>query len=196
MKFFRTALATETLTMRSHGIACIFLPLVGTLSYNAVAITAAQVTAGYEVSAADIASGKLVYAPVGNANGTGYASFGFQVRDDGGTANSGVDLDQVVNTITLDVTAVNDAPTLLSATATLASVAEDTAGPSGATVSSLFTANFSDATDAVTNGSSANTLAGIAVVGYTADASKGEWQYSTDSGSNWSTVARSATPAP
>ena len=39
-----------------------------------------------------------------------YANFTFQVRDDGGTANAGVDLDQSANTITIDVTAVNDAP--------------------------------------------------------------------------------------
>ena len=31
--------------------------------------------------------------PAANANGAGYASFTFQVRDDGGTANGGVDLD-------------------------------------------------------------------------------------------------------
>ena len=45
-----------------------------------------------------------------NANGAGYASFTFQVRDNGGTANGGVDLDPSRNTITIDVTSVNDAP--------------------------------------------------------------------------------------
>ena len=40
-----------------------------------------------------------------------YATFTFQVRDNGGTANGGVDLDQSPNTITIDVTPVNDAPT-------------------------------------------------------------------------------------
>src|SRR5262249_30663623 len=45
------------------------------------------------------------------ANGSGYASFTFQVQDDGGTANGGVDLDPTPHTITVDVTPVNDAPT-------------------------------------------------------------------------------------
>ena len=61
-------------------------------------------------SAADIAAGKLKFFPAANANGAGYASFNFQVRDDGGTANGGVDLDRQANTITVDVTSVNDAP--------------------------------------------------------------------------------------
>ncbi len=42
---------------------------------------------------ADITAGQLVFTPAANANGTGYASFTFQVQDDGGTANGGVDLD-------------------------------------------------------------------------------------------------------
>ena len=32
------------------------------------------------------------------------------MQDDGGTANGGVDIDQSANTITVDVTPVNDAP--------------------------------------------------------------------------------------
>src|SRR5438552_5009584 len=42
------------------------------------------------------------------ANGIGYASFTFQVQDDGGIANGGVDLDQSANTMTVDVTSVKD----------------------------------------------------------------------------------------
>src|SRR5690606_3670266 len=34
----------------------------------------------------------------------------FQVQDDGGTANGGVDLDATPNTMTVNVTSVNDAP--------------------------------------------------------------------------------------
>ena len=54
--------------------------------------------------------GRLVFTPAANANGAGYASFTFQVQDDGGTANGGVDLDASPNTMTVNVTAVNDAP--------------------------------------------------------------------------------------
>ena len=77
----------------------------GSLTNNGV-----LVNAGDFVSAADIAGGKLVFTPAANANGAGYASFTFQVQDDGGTSNSGVDLDQSANTISIDVTAVNHAP--------------------------------------------------------------------------------------
>ena len=86
------------------------LPAAGSLLYNNVAITAAQVAAGFEVSATDITAGLLSFAPAADANGTGYASFTFQVRDDGGTVNGGVDTDQSPNTITIDVTAINDPP--------------------------------------------------------------------------------------
>ncbi len=79
------------------------LPTAGTLT-----LSGAAVSAGQTVLAADI--GSLVYRPAANANGTGYANFTFQVVDDGGTANGGVDTDPTPNTITLNVTPVNDAP--------------------------------------------------------------------------------------
>ncbi len=81
------------------------LPANGTLTDNGVAVTVGQF-----VSVADIAAGKLVFAPAANANGTGYASFTFQVQDDGGAADGGIDLDPTANAITVDVTPVNDAP--------------------------------------------------------------------------------------
>ncbi|MCC7038119.1 MAG: hypothetical protein IT560_12560 [Alphaproteobacteria bacterium] len=83
------------------------LPVNGTLTLNGVAVTAGQA-----VTAADINSGLLRFAPALNANGAGYASFTFQVRDNGGTANGGADLDASPNTMTIDVTPVDDAPVL------------------------------------------------------------------------------------
>ncbi|WP_237149744.1 DUF5801 repeats-in-toxin domain-containing protein [Metapseudomonas otitidis] len=82
------------------------LPTAGTLLLNGSAISA-----GTFVSAADLAAGKLVFSPAANANGNGYATFTFQVQDNGGTANGGVNLDPNPNTITFNVTPVNDAPT-------------------------------------------------------------------------------------
>ena len=94
-------------------------------------------------------------------------------------------------TVNINVTPVNDAPGA-TGSATLAAINEDTASPSGATVSALFGGNFSDATDQVAGGSSANTFAGIAISSYTVDASKGAWQYSTNGGGSW-TPLNSAT---
>ena len=51
-----------------------------------------------------------MFTPVADASGAGYASFTFQVQDDGGIANGGVDLDQSTKTMSIDVTAVNDPP--------------------------------------------------------------------------------------
>jgi hypothetical protein len=93
------------------------LPANGTLRYNGVAITPAQVTAGFEVLAANL--GLLTFVPAANANGSAYASFTFQVRDNGGTANGGMDLDLTPNTISFNVTPVNDAPAGTDGTVTL-----------------------------------------------------------------------------
>ncbi len=95
------------------------LPGAGTLTDDGVAVTAGQF-----VSVADIAAGKLVFAPAANANGPGYANLTFQVQDDGGTVNGGIDLDPTANTITVDVTSVNDAPSGTDKTVT---TLEDTA---------------------------------------------------------------------
>ncbi len=121
---------------------------------------------GAVVSAANI--GKLTFRPTVNANGAGYAAFTWTVSD--GTASSAN-----VGTMTLNVTAVNDAPTLSSgATVTLTSTTEDITS-SATTVSSLLSsAGYGD----VDSGASS----GIAI---TATVGNGGWQYSTDSGANW-----------
>jgi hypothetical protein len=66
--------------------------------------------AGSTVTRADIQAGIVTYSTASNANGNNLTSFTFQIQDDGGTANGGVDTDQSPNTITVNVTAVNDAP--------------------------------------------------------------------------------------
>jgi Ca2+-binding RTX toxin-like protein len=77
------------------------LPGAGQLLLNGSAVNA-----GDFVSAADIGAGLLQYVPAPNGNGTAYASFAFQVQDDGGTNGGGIDLDQTPNTITFNVSAV------------------------------------------------------------------------------------------
>jgi hypothetical protein len=92
-------------------------------------------------------------------------------------------------TLTTSVTAINDAPIATSFT-TLTAIDEDTANPPGATVATLFTGNFSDSADQVTGGSSANTLAGIAIVS-NAVTSEGTWQYYN--GTTWQNVGTPTT---
>ena len=72
----------------------------GALSLDGTAI--AQAALPKTVSKADLDAGELKYTPPADANGTGFASFRFKVNDG--------DDDSVGNTMTIDVTAVNDAP--------------------------------------------------------------------------------------
>ena len=85
------------------------LPTAGTLRLGET-----LVTAGQSIAAAQL--GGLVFTPAANASGLGYASFTFQVVDNGGTANGGVNTDPTANTITINVTGVNDAPVAVADT--------------------------------------------------------------------------------
>ena len=75
----------------------------GTLTLNT-----ANVSATAAVTKAQLDSGHFKYTPPANANGTGYASFTFKVND--GTVDS-----SSAYTLTINVTAVNDAPTVATA---------------------------------------------------------------------------------
>ena len=89
------------------------LPASGTLSLNGVAVTAGQV-----ISAANIAAGNLTFLPAANGNGANYAAFTFSVQDSAGA------FDIVPNTVTINVTPVNDAPAAVNDAVT---TPEDTA---------------------------------------------------------------------
>jgi VCBS repeat-containing protein len=100
----------------------------------------------------------------------------------------------VVLSTTID--SVNDRPTL--GDGTLTGVPEDTTNPSGKTVSELFGGTYSDATDnrsSITGGGDAATaFGGIAIVGNTATAGQGTWEYSLD-GSTWIAISTSVSDA-
>ena len=87
------------------GVRISSLPTAGMLTNNGVAVAA-----GDFVSAAAINGALLRFTPAPDGNGLEYASFTFQVQDDGGTANGGVDLDPTPNEMIIDVTPVDDAP--------------------------------------------------------------------------------------
>ena len=80
-------------------------------SAGALTLNGTDVTLNQEIAAADITAGGLRFTPASNANGAGYASFGFQVHD--GTTYS-----TAAYTLTVDVTPVNDAPTVTALTLT------------------------------------------------------------------------------
>ena len=76
------------------------LPAAGTLTLNGSAVGAGQA-----IAVGDLA--QLVFTPAANANGNGYASFTFSVQDSAGA------FDPAPNTVTFNVTPVNDAPLAL-----------------------------------------------------------------------------------
>ncbi len=73
------------------------LPAPGTLLLNG-----SPISAGAVVSAADITGGRLVFTPAPNGNGSPYANVRFSVQDSAGA------FDPAPNTLTLNVTPVND----------------------------------------------------------------------------------------
>ncbi|MDO9393190.1 MAG: retention module-containing protein, partial [Methylotenera sp.] len=75
------------------------LPANGTLTLNGTPVTAGQV-----IPVAAITAGNLVFSPALNGNGANYANFSFSVQDSAGA------FDTVPNSVTINVTAVNDAP--------------------------------------------------------------------------------------
>ena len=93
------------------GVVITTLPSAGTLTLDGDPVAAGDVVLVSEL-------GDLLFSPAANANGSPYASFTFQVRDDGGTANGGVDT-SATQTFTITVTAVNDAPAGTDGSATI-----------------------------------------------------------------------------
>jgi hypothetical protein len=149
------------------------LPSVGTLK-----LSGTDVTVGQEIPTASL--GSLVFTPAANANGLSYALVGFKVKDNGGTANGGVDTSVSNNTVTINVTSVNDQP-VATGNATLNAAFKNAPNESGVTVESLFGTLYSDPNDAP----NPNSLTGIAIIGLTATPSAGSWQYKAASGNDW-----------
>ena len=81
------------------------VPASGMLTLNNV-----LVSQGDLISITDINAGLLVYTPLTHQNGVAADTWDFSVRDNGGIANGGLDEDQSSNTISIDITAINDAP--------------------------------------------------------------------------------------
>ncbi len=81
------------------GVIITQLPALGTLSYDGTPVSATDVTNGTLFTDRS----KFTYAAAPNDNGAGYATIGFRVQDAAGD-------ESLPYTLTVDVTAVNDAP--------------------------------------------------------------------------------------
>ncbi|WP_298927029.1 choice-of-anchor U domain-containing protein [uncultured Ramlibacter sp.] len=140
------------------------------------------------VSAAFVlgASTLVRFVPAANYSGTAPALSVSMIEDSAGAVTTGQTLDVSTTggstrysaslSLNIVVTGTNDAP-VASGSATLTAVNEDTAAPAGQSVSTLFSANFSDP-------DAGDTLAGVAITGNAAS-SQGVWQYFSAS---WITI--------
>jgi len=121
-------------------------------------------------------AGSLDVHLIDNSSGSVVSGTAEDLTEVGGVTqySSGmVSLDTIVNPI-------NDAPLVNSNSTNLSAIDEDNLIPPGSTVNTLFGENFDDSTDEVSGGSSANSLAGIAVVINNAATGQGVWQYNDD----------------
>ena len=97
---FATAAITKTPVTSIQDTRWPSLPISGNLQLSGANITAA----GTPVSAGDIAAGNLKFVPAANGKGTPYASFTFQVRDNGSNIAPNVNTDPLQNTVVVNVT--------------------------------------------------------------------------------------------
>ncbi|WP_341224293.1 cadherin-like domain-containing protein, partial [Loktanella salsilacus] len=116
------------------------------------------------------------------------------LRSEGGIGRTGSWSFRTV-VVQTSITPENDPP-MAAGPATLPAVSEDAPTPPGATVGSLFSGAYSDPTDDRTGttggGDTSSPLGGIAIVGNTATAAEGTWQYRADGSSPWIDIAPGA----
>jgi PKD repeat protein len=136
------------------------------------------VAANQRIAVEEIADGKLQYAPPADQSGTGLASFGFVVSD-------GIAFASSASTMTVDVSGVNDAPTMSADARWLGSIGAGASDNGGSAVSAIL--GSAGTTDDVEGDP-----LGVAVTGV--DDTDGTWEYSTDGGRSWQTVS-SASPS-
>jgi hypothetical protein len=87
------------------GVKITTLPSTGTIFYDADGTgtgVPVAIAAGDSFTAQDLTDGKLTFVPAAGSGGT-TPTFTFQVRDNGGTANGGIDLDPNADTFTLTI---------------------------------------------------------------------------------------------
>lgn len=100
------------------GIQITTTPATGTLR-----LAGATVLPGASITKLQIDAGSFTYRPPTNESASPMTSFTFRVQDDGGTANSGINLSVAAATMTINVLPKNDAP---SGTDKVITINEDT----------------------------------------------------------------------
>jgi len=149
-----------------------------------IKITTLETAGALKVDGADVSLNQVIpvakltanfkYVPVADADISSLTTFQFTVND--GTTDS-----VAANTITVNVTPVNDAPVLVVAgSPVLSAINEDATNPPGNTVASIIAS--AQPPDYITEVDTVF-VEGIAVTAV--DDTNGTWQFSTNAGSSW-----------
>ncbi len=175
------SVAHGTLTIRTDVAGGI---VAGDITAGASGSSTITITATQNQINATLANATgLVYTSTANFNGADALSI---VTNDLGLNGTDAGLsgdgtsEQDSDTKTINVSAVNDAPVVAGdGTEDAAAINEDLPSAIGQTVASLFGGQFTDVTDDQTafSGSSAHTLAGVAVIANGSSGATGQWQF-------------------
>jgi hypothetical protein len=152
--------------VESNPLASITINSLTLAAGDTLKLSGTNVLANQTIPASSIPN--LVYKPAANANGASRSTFRFTVNDTGlGTATAAM---------TINVTAVNDAPVLNTALSPkLNTIYEDATNPGGTLISTLLAGAVTDP--------DAGALSGIAVT--SAGSVSGTWQFTLNGGTGW-----------
>ena len=85
----------------SNALKGVWITTLPEAGKGVLSLNGSPVTAGSFVAVAELDAGLLVYTPPLDESGSDYTGFTFQVEDDGGTENGGVNLDATPNRVTV-----------------------------------------------------------------------------------------------
>lgn len=164
----------------SNNLAAVKLSTLPSASHGVIQLNGTAVSAGALVSVSDINAGNLTFVPAQDYNGNLTGSFTFQVKDDGGVANGGQDLDQSANTYNFNIAPQNDAPVLTADGADFTGITEEDTSNAGQLVSDIL-GTITDVDDtALAHSANNGKLTGAAIYSLSSGGVAGTWQYKLD----------------
>ncbi len=99
---------SDTVDSPADSLESVVITTLPSAADGVIKLNGSAIVAGQDIAVADLAN--LTFTPASNKTGSGIGQFTFQVRDTGGIADGGVDLDPIANIFKFNVTALNDAP--------------------------------------------------------------------------------------
>ena len=164
----------------SNNLLAVKLTTLPSASHGVIKLNGSPVAAGTLISVTDINAGNLTFVPAQDYNGNLTGSFTFQVKDDGGVANGGQNLDQSANTYNFNIAPQNDAPVLTADGADFTGITEEDTTNAGQLVSDIL-GTITDVDDtALAHSANNGKLTGAAIYSLSSGGVAGTWQYKLD----------------